>query len=124
MGQTDVKCHMYASFSKVGSMGTHHRSKILTPWHYGDTLSDPWRAMLLLRALALWRARLVAWHRERDGRLRETQAQSAALIDELRRAHAGRPVKPLLGSEKAHAFLVTWIPTEVKLLLSESAPQR
>jgi hypothetical protein len=49
---------MYGSFRNVTTgMGISALSKTLTPWHYGDTMDDPWRTLIVLKAWALWRAR-------------------------------------------------------------------
>ena len=44
-----MKCSMYGSFRNVTTgMGASAFSKTLTPWHYGDTMGDPWRTLILL----------------------------------------------------------------------------
>ena len=117
-GWTDMKCHMYGSFRREGCMGTVLSTKTLTPHHYGDSSIDPWRTMLLLRSWALWRARCLGWHTERECRLRETQRQAEWIKQELRRAHGGNPSAPLSHDEKAHKLFLTWIPREVTELLT------
>ena len=113
-GWTDMKCSMYGSFRNVTTgMGTSALSKTLTPWHYGDTMDDPWRTLILLKAWALWRARYHGWVAARECRVREADMQSKSLIAQLRSAHGGVAVMPLLGSDKASRLLETWVPLEV-----------
>ena len=109
-----MKCSMYGSFRNVTTgMGISALSKTLTPWHYGDTMDDPWRTLSLLKAWALWRARYHGWVAARECRVREADMQSKSLIAQLRSAHGGVAVMPLLGSDKASRLLETWVPLGV-----------
>ena len=122
-GYTDLKMNLRGSFHKDydGGMGKRSPGKALTPAHYGDSLEDPWRTQILLRAWALRRARERGWVREREGREREAQQQAAAICHDIRRRHDGPPKKPFLGSHPAHVLFQKWIPREVADLLAESA---
>ena len=121
-GYIDVKMHLKGNFYKDygGGMGRRAGSRTLTPYHYGDSLEDPWRTKILLRAWALNRARERGWVREREGRMREAQRQADAICEDIRRGHDGPPKKPLLGCDAAHVLFLKWIPREVAALLDGS----
>ena len=76
-------------------------------------MGDPWRTLISLRDWALWRARYNGWVAARECRVREADLQPKALIAQLRSAHGGGAVMPLLGSDKASRLLETWVPLEV-----------
>ena len=112
-GLSDVKIWMKMQFrDSVNGMGSSGMSKTLTPRHYGDSLDDPWRSLLLLKAWAIWRARQQGWAQARECRLREVASQARRLACSLRTAHAerGLPLNPLLGNLPADALLRKWVP--------------
>ena len=111
-----MRGNFYSDFG--GGMGRRTGTKTLTPYHYDDSLEDPWRTKLLLRAWALNRTRERGWCRAREGREREARQQSESICLELRRGHLGTPRKPLLDSAAAHLLFVKWIPEEVASLVA------
>ena len=76
-------------------------------------MDDPWRALILLKAWALWRARYSGWVAARECRVREADMQPKSLIAQLRSAHGGVAAMPLLGNDKASRVLETWATLEV-----------
>ena len=118
-GYTDIKMHIRGSLCKDdgGGMGRVHPGKALTPAQYGDSLADPWRTKILLRAWALHRARYGDWITQREGRQREAQLQSDGICEGLRRAQGGAPRVPLLDNKAAHRWLLKWVPDEVDRVL-------
>ena len=113
-GFIDVKCWLKSSMRNDGEgLGKVSMSRTLTPYHYLDDWEDPWKTMLLLRSWSVWRARWQGWARAKSYRLREVDRQVARLTLDIRRSHEehGLPtVRPLFGSEPAHALLVKWTP--------------
>ena len=115
-GWADVKIVMKMPFRDlVNGMGSTQMSKTLTPRHYGDTLENPWRSLLLLRAWSIWRARHQGWASKRECRLREVASQARRLEQSLRAAHEnhGLPLMPLLANVQAAALLSSWVPDVV-----------
>ena len=115
-GWADVKIVMKMPFrDPVNGMGSTQMSKTLTPRHYGDTLENPWRSLLLLRAWSIWRARHQGWASKRECRLREVASQARRLEQSLRAAHEnhGLPLMPLLANVQAAALLSSWVPDVV-----------
>ena len=110
-GWTDVKCHMKTPFRNcLDGMGWFGNfTKTMSPHMFGETVLEPTRTFLLLRAWAIWRVRLGAWHREREGRSREVERQVARLTADIIAA-ASTPREPLLGSAEAQALLRKWLP--------------
>ena len=114
-----MKCSMCGSFRNfTAGIGISAFPKTLAPWRYGDTMGDPWRTLMLLKARALWRARYSGWVAARECRVREADMQSKSLIAQLRSAHRGVAVMPLSGSDKASRLLETWVPLEVTAVTS------
>ena len=112
-GWTDVKISMKMAFrDDVNGMGSQRMSKTLTPRHYDDSLEDPWRSLLLLRAWAIWRARQQGWSDRRECRVREVASQARRLVQSLRADHEshGLPLTPLFANASAEALLRNWVP--------------
>ncbi len=110
-GYTDMKIWIRAPLRQPppAGMGTRSMSRTLTPHRYGDTWSDPWRTLLLLRAWALWRAGWHGWIGGHPGRSREHAKERSAFEADLRAAHGDGP-GPLLGSPLADDLLRQWAP--------------
>ena len=112
-GLTDMKVWVRWQFRRVdGGMGDKGFSKTAAPKHFGDSWENPWRALLVLRAWAVWRASQGGWADARPCRARELAAQVERLTVELKFAQGGLP-PPLLGSAKAHDLMVEWVPAVV-----------
>ena len=62
-------------------MGTHKKTKALTPEHYGETPEHCPLTMFILRCWGVWRSRL-------DGWVDQTMGRQGILADELRELHA------------------------------------
>ena len=121
-GWSDIKIVLKWHFRGVlTGMGTRQLSKTISPHHYGDDLSNPWRSILLLRAWSIWRARFLGWAKQKECRLREVGMQMKRFVHDLQKAHSdhGLPaVRPLLGCPAAHDLLDQWTPDAVALVLT------
>jgi len=84
-------------------------SKFLTPKHYGETLEDPTKTLLLLRAWMLWRVG-DGWAHEKTSRARQFQEEKRAL---KRDVTALNPQKGggVLDNKQANKLLRSWVPT-------------
>ena len=95
-------------------------TKALTCYHFGDSLDDPWRTMLLLRSWSIWRTRWMGWARAQPFRLREVARQVERLTADLRLAHEVHDVplrQPLFGSAVGHTLVTKWTADIVSALL-------
>ena len=107
----DIKIHMKTPFRTppgfgMGVMGLW--TKTLSPHHYGETILDATRTMLLLRSWSIWRARLAGWVAARECRQRECARQAEKLVEEVAAQSVGG--QPLLRHPDADALLVKWTP--------------
>jgi len=122
---TDIKCHMKSGLRNVTTgMGIYNMSKTLTPWHYADDWSRPWRTLLLLRAWSIWRAKLHGWANAKPCRQREVARQEQCLEADVRSSHVGEPTEPLLGNSQAHILFVKWAPSIARSVLGHSSSAR
>ena len=60
-GFTDIKMHMKPPFRTEEQMGRFQMSKALSPHHYGEAVANPVKTRLLLKAWAIFRARVNGW---------------------------------------------------------------
>ena len=121
-GGTDIKIVLkwHLRGAPTG-MGTRMLSKTISPHHYGDDLSDPWRSILLLRSWSIWRARLLGWSKQKECRSREVGRQMERFVHDLRKAHSEHGLavmKPLLGCPAAHDLLYQWTADAVRTVLA------
>jgi len=91
-------------------MGRRWLSRTLTPEHYSDDWNNPVRTMLLLRAWSVWRADRKGWASAKPGRSREQAMQKARLVEDIKSFQGGRVDGCLLGSKRAEAQLLLWLP--------------
>lgn len=110
-GYSDIKIWVRAPLrnAEVG-MGTRFLSRTLTPRHYGDDWTDPWKSLLLLRAWGLWRAGQDGWAGRKDCRVTELARQRGRLKADLKAAHPVPAQRPLLQSLAAESLLRKWVP--------------
>ena len=102
-------------------MGLKSLTHRITPRHLGESVDDPVRTLLVLRAWALWRASGVGFVQLQRGRARHFQDQLARL--ELDIVALGCP-NQLLGNAKANSLLRGLLPGLVdKLQLQPPAQQ-
>ena len=87
--------------------GTWPMSKRITPRDYGETRAEPVRSILILRAWAVWRARLDGWADERECRKTHFDEQEVLLERDVRAL--GAPDR-LLGNAEANALLRSFLP--------------
>jgi hypothetical protein len=110
-GFTDIKMHLKTPFRTPEQMGRFQMSKALSPHHYGETVANPVKTRLLLRAWTIYRARMNGWAAARPGRGRHVASMMASLRDEIRSADSRkRPSMPLLEHPAAHKWLEKWVP--------------
>ena len=106
LGKNDyVEMRMRAQFKRPvaeGGMGASLMSRRVTPRDFGDTMEDPVRSLLVLRAWALWRARKDGWADARACRARHFAEQETLLLRDVQKL--GAPCR-LLGHAKANAVL-------------------
>ncbi len=88
-------------------MGTWCMSKQIFPRDYGETRAEPVRSLLILRAWAVWRARVSGWADERECRKTHFDEQEVLLERDVRAL--GAPDR-LLGNVKANALLQSFLP--------------
>ena len=102
-------------------MGCFQMSKALSPHHYGETVANPVKTRLLLKAWMIFRARMNGWADARPGRQRHVASMMASLRDGVRAADTReRPRFPLLEHPAAHKWLQEWVPDLVLELLESS----
>ena len=117
-GFTDIKMHMKTPFRTPEQMGRFQMSKALSPHHYGETVANPVKTRLLLRAWIIYRARMNGWSEARPGRGRHVASMMASLRVGIRSADTReRPRMPLLEHPAAHKWLEKWVPDVVLELL-------
>ena len=117
-GFTDIKMHMKTPFRTPEQMGRFQMSKALSPHHYGETLANPVKTRLLLRAWVIYRVRMNGWAEARPGRGRHVASMMASVRDRIRSADTReRPRMPLLEHPAAHKWLEKWVPDVVLELL-------
>ena len=109
-GYVDIKVHMKGPLRNIATgMGRDFMTKTMTPHHYGESFERPVRTLLLLRAWAIWRAKLMGWSARAPGRLREVAMQSSSLEADVR-ALQGTAGRPLLHNKEAEVQLRKWAP--------------
>ena len=104
-GNPDVKVRMHNWCATEVHMGHWQMSKTITPATFGESRDNPTCSVLLLRAWALWRARLNNWADLRDGRSRQFASDAADLVRDIS-AVPGH----LLGHPHANRMLRKWAP--------------
>jgi len=96
-----------------GGMGAASPTRQVTPRHYEETVGDPVRSVLLLRAWCLWRARQGGWAYAQRGRARHFREQEVLLERDVKAL--GSRCR-LLGHRKANHLLQGWVPEIVARL--------
>lgn len=115
---SDVKCWVKTPLRNADTgLGVRGWSKTLTPRHYGETVDDPVRSILLLRSWSLWRVQQLGWAAARESRRRELVRQQSRLEADLRAALGQAATVPFFGSKAAHDLFVSWVPDLVARLL-------
>ena len=94
-------------------IGTSSVTKTLTPRHYGDSLDDPIKSLLLLRAWCIWRASQHGWADASRGRSRHFKDQAELLEQDVK---ALGSKDRLLDSGRANTLLKSWVPKIVARL--------
>jgi hypothetical protein len=117
-GSSQVEVRMKTRWAVSDHMGTFARSRSVTPSQFGDSRDQPARAILILRAWAIWRPGVNGWVMASPGRQRQLDSDIRELEEQIRSLAGPPPSRPLLGSEIAHGLLVQWVPNMVARVLS------
>ena len=108
----DVKCRIRALWVGKPPVGVGRQptmSKTILPAKVGETIEDPVRSLLLLRAWMLWRARSVpAWLEARPERSRLFREEAERLFDDVKKLQP--QADGLLGHPTASQSFRDWAP--------------
>ena len=80
-------------------------SKSMTCAHFGESVDEPVRTVLLLRAWACDRMRRSPWTHAREWRVRQVVKDEAALLSEVADLTTDTSI---MGNEAAYAMLRSW----------------